>query len=768
MSFSKKFVCECYERSTYETHIPAPLFRKSIFLTSEVKTAAITICGLGFYDLFVNGRKITKGALAPYISNTDHIIYYDHYDLASQLVAGENVIGIMLGDGFQNGKTATWNFKNNVFNSAPKLALELSIETTRETISLDAADFHCKKGPILFNDLRSGVFYDKRLEETGWCEPGFTEDESWHAPLPAEMPRGQAKLCEAEPIAVTKELRPVSIRKGTLADYPPNTRESERNLPEGPAPKSGGYLYDFGENNTGTFRLKIKGAPGQKLHFQCAELLDEEGQLDYSNMLYYPDGYCQHDIYIVGSDQEEIFEPMFTYHGFRYLYVTGITEEQATPELLTYLVMSSDLEERGTFRCSDARTNQLYDMCRRSDISNFYYFPTDCPHREKNGWTGDASASAEHMILTIGVENSWREWMHNIRAAQAPDGRLPGIVPVGDWGYAWGNGPAWDYVIFNLPYMTYKYRGETSMITENAHMMLRYLEYISNRRDDRGIVEFGLGDWVPVGKPSDQYEVPLGFTDSVMVLEMCRMGQQMFDIVNLPLHSAFARQLGAEMYEAIRKEYIDFDTMTITSTCQSAQALGLYYDIFAPGERAAAFAQLLAIIHRDGDFITGGFLGLRTLFHVLSRFGESELAYKMIMRKEAPSYGAWVDAGFTTLAEHFGGSDILFWDSQNHHFLGDVSAWLMRYPGGLEVQNNKLVKIKPYFLDSLSYAETSHKLPDGEVKVYWQRKEDEVFLEITCPAQVRCDIELTHGWKFKESGKYCFENANSGQYLCIH
>lgn len=766
MQFSKKFVCECHERSTYETHIPAPLFRKSISLKGEIKTAEITICGLGFYDLFVNGRKITKGALAPYISNPDHIIYYDNYDLAPHLIEGENVIGIMLGDGFQNAKTSVWNYKNNIFNSSPKLALNISIETAEETLELDAADFRCKKGPILFNDLRSGVFYDKRLEEKGWCEPGFTEDGRWHTPLAAEMPRGQAKLCEAEPIVVTKELRPVSIRKGAVADYHPDSREAELNLPEGPVPKSGGFIYDFGENNAGTFRLKIKGTPGQKIDFQCAELLDAEGRLDYDNMMYYPDGYIQRDMYIVGGEQEEIFEPMFTYHGFRYVYVTGITEEQATPELLTYLVMSSDLEERGTFRCSDGRTNQLYDMCRRSDISNFYYFPTDCPHREKNGWTGDATVSAEHMILTIGAEKSWREWMNNIRAAQAPNGQIPGIVPTGDWGYGWGNGPAWDHVIFNLPFMAYKYRGETSMITENAHMMLRYLEYISGRRDGRGIVEFGLGDWVPVGKPSHEYEVPLGFTDSVMVLEMCRMGQQMFDAVGLSLHSAFAKQLGEEMYQAIRREYIHFDTMTVRSNCQSAQAIGLYYDIFEPGERDAAFAQLLTIIHRDSDFITSGFLGLRTLFHVLSRFGESELAYKMIMRKEAPSYGAWVDAGFTTLTEHFGGSDVLFWDSQNHHFLGDVSAWLMRYPGGIEIQNSKQIKIKPSFLSSLSYAEASHKLPGGEVKVFWQRKEDEILLEITCPDQVRCDIELPHGWQFKESCKHLLENGKSGQYLC--
>lgn len=767
MEFSKRFVCECHERSTYEQHIPAPIFRKSFLMKGTVKKAEMLICGLGFYDLFVNGRKITKGALAPYISNPDHLIYYDRYDLVHYLTEGENVIGVMLGDGFQNGKTRTWNFKDNVFNSAPRLALSAHIETETECICFDAADFVCKKGPIWFNDFRSGVFYDKRLEDKGWCEPGFVEDESWHVPLTASMPRGEAKLCEAEPIVITKEMKPISIHKGELGSY--KAPHNESITPEDPVPAKGGYIYDFGENNAGTFRLKIKGHAGQKINLQCAELLDEEGRVSYDNINYYPDGYSQRDIYILGGEDEEIFEPMFVYHGFRYVYVEGITEEQATPELLTYLVMTSGLESRGSFACSDERTNKLFEIACRSDRANFYYFPTDCPHREKNGWTGDAAVSAEHMIMTLGTENSWREWMHNIRASQQADGQIPGIVPTGNWGYEWGNGPAWDSVMFILPYLTYQYRGETTMITENAGMFLRYLEYISRQRDEHGIVAIGLGDWVPTGKSSAaDYDVPLGFTDSVMVLDMCRKGQEMFDAVGLTLHSAFAKQLGDEMYEAVRRAYIDFDTMTVLGECQSGQAIGLYFDVFAPGERKAAFDRLLEIIARDGEFFTCGFLGLRALFHVLSRFGYSELAYRMIMRKEAPSYGAWVDAGFTTLAEWFtAGGETLFNGSQNHHFLGDVSNWLMRYPGGINVLDSKHVKIRPHFLENLSDTHAAHKLPAGEVRVCWKRQGRDILLEVTCPEEVSCDIELTDSWILKDAGRNYREKAKNGVYMCV-
>ncbi|MDO4285370.1 MAG: family 78 glycoside hydrolase catalytic domain [Eubacteriales bacterium] len=767
MEFSSKFVSECLERSTYTHHVAAPLFRRSVVLEGEQARGEILLCGLGFYELFVNGRRITKGALAPYISNPDHIVYYDRYDLTPYLRRGENVIGVMLGDGFQNGKTRVWDFMDNVFNSAPKLALCLRIEDGSQTIELEAADFYCKKGPVLFNDLRSGVFYDRRLEEAGWNAPGFVQDEGWHAPVAAEKPRGEARLCEAEPIAVTREISPVSVRPGELAPYESRADVLEglcgEETPEGPVPATGGYLFDFGENNAGIFRLRIKGEPGQRIDIQCGEeLLD--GKLDYSNINFYPDGYAQRDSYILGSGEEEIFEPPFTYHGFRYLYVCGITPEQATPELLTYLVMSSDLEERGDFSCSDEMANRIYEAAKRSDASNFYYFPTDCPHREKNGWTGDAAISAEHMILTRGTERSWREWLRNIRCAQRLDGQIPGIVPTGDWGYEWGNGPAWDRVLFELPYQTWKYRGETGVIRENARAMMRYLDYISTRRDENGIVAVGLGDWVPVDRDAEDYQAPLGFTDSVMVLDMCRKAREMFAAVGLPLQAAFAEQLGTEMLEAVRRRYLDGASMMIRSACQSAQAMGVYYDVFTDAEKPAAFGRLMELIRRDGGRTTCGFLGLRVLFHVLAQFGEAELAYRMMTGTDYPSYGYFISKGDTTIPEWFLPDERRRTISQNHHFLCDLVQWYMRYPGGIEVRNSKAVTIHPRFIEALSCAQARHSLPDGEVSVRWQRDGEQIRLEISCPETVDCELVLDPAYYFVKDGNCYLEKAGAGEW----
>ena len=755
MILSDKFVCESKCRSTYFRHVAAPLFRLSFAAHKNVKRAEISICGIGFYDLFINGHKITKGFLAPYISNPDHIIYYDLYDISPYLQDGENVIGVMLGDGFANGKTEVWNFENNVFNAPPKLAFFMEIDKDGKTESYDASDFKCKQGPITFNDMRSGVFYDARLEEKGWNEPYFNENNEWHMPLEAERPRGTAKLCEAEPVRIRKEIKPIKISKGEMAEYIPYNGFDEwldgRTTVEVPPKRKDGYIYDFGENNAGIFRLKIKGITGQRIDIQCCEYMDGE-KPSYANIDYFPDGYAQRDIYILRGDGEEIFEPMFTYHGFRYLYISGITEEQATEDLLTYLVMTSDIDKIGGFECSDSVANKIFEISKRSDESNFYYFPTDCPHREKNGWTGDASVSAEHMIMTMNTEKSWEEWLNNIRLSQHTDGSIPGIVPTDSWGYEWGNGPIWDSVLFELPYMLLKYRGNIEVVKKNSHAMMSYLEYIGRQRDKEGIISIGLGDRCPVNRQADDYIVPLGFTDSVITIDICRKAEEMFRTAGLNINAYYAGNLKKELYEAVRKKYINTDSMLVKSSCQTAQAMGIYFDIFTPAEKHVAFKRLMKIINRDGGRLTCGLIGTRIIFHVLARYGEAETAYKMITDDSFPSYGYYVKIGETALPEHFIQGDYYKRISHNHHFLGDVQQWFMRYLGGINIINHKKVLIHPIFIEKLSYAEAYHVLPDGEVSVKWQRKGEEIELAIKCPKSVVCGIELCDGYCFSDNG----------------
>lgn len=747
IEFSKRFVCKSKEICTENNHVNAPAFRKSFTVNSGVDLAEILICGLGFYDLFVNGEKITKGFLAPYISNPQDVVYYDLYDIKKHLQTGENVIGVVLGNGMNNPMTRCWDFCDAEYKCSPRLALSCLIKTKSQTIEFDATDFLCSNSPITFDNLRYGVRYDARKEQDGWCQKGF-DDSNWTKPILAEIPKGTKKLCSAEPIVVKQQLKSVNFYKGELADfsYPKGFTHCHVGYPSDQSSRSGGYIYDFGKNTAGVFRFKINNAKkGQIISFQCGEFLDKDGKLDYSNIHLFPDGYDQRDIYVCKGDEQEIFVPMFTYHGCRYVYVHGLTEEQATKDTLTFLVMYSDVQNRATFNCSDSTVNKLWQAVQNSDLSNLYYFPTDCPHREKNGWTGDAAASAERMIMCYSVENCFREWLNNIRVAQNDKGALPGIVPTAGWGFDWGNGPAWDRVLFDLPYEAYVYRGDTQIIKENSRAMIKYLKYIEGRLEDNLTLAIGLGDWAPVGeKESEEYTTPLAFTDTVMVYDMCAKSGVMFDAIGNKSDREYVKKLGDKVKRAIINNFIDLDSCLVKCKTPTAQAMAIYYDIFSDNEKQLATHVLVDLLHlQDDSIIDMGYLGLRVVFHVLARYGYNKLAYKMIMKKQYPSYAYYIEKGFTSLPENFR-KETKRCSSLNHHFFGDVNQYFLRYVLGINVNPNKndpnSLLIKPCFVDELDFAEGSYTSPKGEICLKWQRIGQEVVLNVRCEKGVKYTV----------------------------
>lgn len=749
LDFSLKFVCATHECSSYKRHIPSPVFRKSFILTENVTSAEILICGLGFYDLYINGKKITKGIIAPYISNPDDIIYYDHYDLAPYLNIGENVIGVICGNGFNNPLTLSWEYNKTKHASSPKLALSFNACGEHSEVSFDASSFKCTESEILFDNMRTGAFVDSRLIQAGRFEPGF-DDSNWRPVIPAQQPRGYARICSCEPVIVHNERCASKIFPGHYSDGRELNKEfASLGLTElGQLSFDKGYIYDFTYNDSGIFKLKINGYPGQKIDIFTSEICDNDTLLAGNINRFVPHGYFQHMSYICAGGEEE-FEFPFAYIACRYAFVTGITADQATSDLLTYLTAHSALETRAGFECSDADANALYEIADRSDTSNFNFFPTDCPHREKNGWTGDDSVSAEHMILTLGVEKSWREWLNNIRAAQNEAGALPGIVPTAGWGFAWGNGPAWDSVLFNLPWFTYVYRGNTEIILENAHAMMSYLEYISKKRDEKGLIAIGLGDWVPTGgKNAATYPTPLYVTDTIMVYDMAVKAKAMFDAVGLKLNAAYADALAIEVRDAFRRECIDLTSMLVDGSTITGQAIAIYFNILDPGEKKAAFDQMLKMIHAQNDgFIGVGMLGLRTMFHVLADFGEAELAYKLITRREYPSYGCILNRDATTLPEQIE-PDGVPCGSLNHHFLGDYKHWYIRQIAGINVNpahnDANTVMIRPHFINSLNYASGYHILPGGRVDVKWERTgKNEILLNVKKTGDINLHISLT-------------------------
>lgn len=750
MTFPKRFFSASHEKNEYSKHIAAPYIRKS-FDAPQFEKAEILISGLGFYDLYINGEKITKGILAPYISNSDHLVYFDKYDVTSLLRQGRNAVGIMLGNGMQNAPSGkAWDFHTAPFRSAPKFALSVTYTLANgetETVEADES-FKFHSSPLTFDDLRSGNFYDATKRIDDWCSADF-DDSDWDNVFEADFPRGEFRLCEAQPIKPQRELAPISISTAVF------DKTYKQNDFKNPAPEftfdfkdEPVTLYDFGVNTAGILRLKVKGEKGQRIFVQCCEFVNSKGQPSCCNIRFFPDGYSQ-VLHFTCSGEEDIFESQFTYYGARYAAVFGLTPEQKTKDLLTFIVCNSELDTISSFSCSDSTMNSLMEMSRVSDLANFYYFPTDCPHREKNGWTGDAAVSARHMLLFYNCEQSYKEWLRSLCLTQKPSGMLPGIAPTGTWGYHWGNGPAWDNALTELCWQTYMLRGDLSLARECSEAMLRYLSYIAGRRDEKGLLAIGLGDWLHPRRSCERPKAPLILTDSVITLYIANKSAELFEALGLSYQTDFAKSLASDLRTAIRKHLIDFSTLTVHSRCQTAQAICIFYDVFDESEKKGAGEVLAQLVREQDNHLDCGMIGLRVIFRVLADLGYADLAYEMITREDAPSYGSFVRLGLTALPERFLDDDEYDYPSSlNHHFFADITAWCLEYVAGIRPVASDALDIRPCFIEKLSEASGEYQTPKGKVSVKWQRVNGEITLEITVPNELDGSIILPNGYAF--------------------
>lgn len=768
MYLSDHFIGATTEICDFNNPVPAPYLRKTFDLAFTPAQATVAVTGIGFYELYVNGVKTAKGETCPYISNPDDLCYYDVYNVADNLHPGKNCIALILGNGFRNAFGGfIWDFEKAASRGPVACALCLEASGEGQTLTLETDEtFKTHPSPILFDDIRMGYHYDSRLEIEGWNLPEF-DDGDWKNAIRIPSPRGEKKVCTADPIRVAEQIPPISVTHYdemafVYSDSTPTAEPIAETL------RKDVYVYDFGINSAGVTELTIDGLPGQRIEIRHGEALTGGHPNLRSTMFLRKGGiketyfeYSQKDVFICRGGRET-FVPRFKYDGFRYAFVEGLRPEQATPEALTFRIMHSALTPRADFVCSDDTLNELQRMVRRSNLSNFYYFPTDCPHREKNGWTGDASISADHMLLNLRASDSLREWLCNIRKAQRADGALPGIVPTGGWGFDWGSGPAWDMVAVSLPYRIFKYEGDKTIITENAEMIDRYLHYAKTRLDERGLAAYGLGDWCDPGEtkvPKKPYQSPLEVTDSIQLLEMATKAAELFRIAELHDKAAYAETFAKEMRSAIRTHFVD-ETLTVKGDCQCSQVFALRIGVFEESEIPTARKRLLEIIHRDGDISFCGMIGMRHLFHELSEAGESDLAYKLIVNKECRScYGYWVGSGFTTMQETFREKDAAHTASQNHHFFGDISAWMIRRLAGLDPtyyghnDPNEFYSIRPQFVSALTFARATYEGHTGQACVDWHRDHTDasaITLEVRIPPNCRAEICLPNGWAFRQ------------------
>ena len=742
MIFSPNFVCATKEYNTYEAPVANPQFRKSFTLSSLPTSAEITICGLGYYELYINGQNITKGFMAPYRSNPQHYLYYDNYELSEYLTEGENVIGVLLGNGFLNSCIDIWDFSKMPFRSSPMVALSVEIDGKE---LFDATQLKCTESPITFEEFHSGEYYDARLELAGWKTAGFN-DSAWRDVLPAKTLSGEPKIADCEPIGIIDVHYPARILKS-----------------------KNGYIYDFVVNAAGLCELNIKGKEGQTVELRYGEML-RNGELDLENVSW--NSKMNIDRYTLKGGAVEKFMPHFTYHGFRFVEVIGITEQQATSDLLTFYEMSSSFEQTADFKCDNSSINALFDATMRSNRANFMYFPTDCPHREKNGWTGDAALSAEQHIIYLDCTRSLKEWLLNIFKAQREDGAIPGIVPTNDWGFAWGNGPAWDVVMFELPYRIYQYTNDLEIVHKGRSHLLRYMKYMESKRDEFGLMHYGLGDWCHSQRSQREIQDQLPYTDTITCKYLCDLAAILFDAIGDSESAVYARNLSNDIKKSFREKLM-YSPRSLKIPSQSTISMAIYYGMIEESDIPNAYQKLEMAIHRSADRMDFGVLGNRAIFRVLAEHGNIELALKMMLNPNFPSFQYWLDQGATSLFECFS----LFEhtvdsfttapnpNSLNHHFWGDIIAVFMRHLAGIKVNSYRNITFAPCFTERINNLEAYQTLPDGKVSVKYQKTDIMVDMTITIPTKIEATLVIPQGYRLTR-GKTALKSGENHLVFC--
>lgn len=729
--YPNKFVSAGSDFCTYERAVAAPLFKKEFYLEKGNAEGEIIIGCTGFFELYVNGENLTGGILVPFQANSERTVFYKKYSLEN-LRAGKNSIYVLLGNGFANPIGGEiWDQYKLKTRGAPAFALSFSCGE----LSFTAEDFTWTRSPLLFDDYRIGTYFDAREIDkikNGEC--------TWSAPLQREEPTGVKRLADFEPIGEIKRLVPTVRAERAVRDY--RIRDEFKRLHREccimkSAPKYGGIIYDFGENTSGVPILKVRNTtPGQVIYMQFSEFTFE-GFVDYINVDVYPDGCCQQDIYVCKGAKEEIYSPSFTYHGGRFCYLYGA--EQCDVELELSVVRNT-VSLRSDFECSEEISNEIFRVCRNSDSSNLHNILSDCPTREKNGWTGDAAISADHFLMGFGAERVFAAWLACIRDMQGEDGSIPCIVPSHG---GCSDSVIWDSILFAFPFYCYKYNGDRTIIEDNAEAMMKNLKYHLGFCDERGLVDRGMGDWLPVDYAAASYASPLGFCCSAIMAEMCRMGEIMMRAVVNEQDARFYAEKRAELVSAIRKEYIQEGIVGKGRTekyrkplyreCQTSQAIGLFFDIFEEKHKHAAAEKLVSLIHENGDSFDCGFLGIRAIFHVLSQYGYGNLAHKMITKPTHPSFANMIYRGETTVWERFmyPGGRI---GSHNHHFMAEPSMWYLSDVVGIkvnpEMKNSDDITICPDFIKGLEYAKGCYENKNGRVEVEWRRTCDGIALEV--------------------------------------
>ena len=685
----------------------APLFHRDFLTRRTISRARVYIGGLGFYELHLNGRKVGDRVLDPAFTRYDRRVLYATYDVTSFLRSGNNRLGVMLGNGWYNPVVKdAWDFQKAPWRALPKFLLRLRIDYadgTSDDIVSDSS-WRFAPGPIVFDSIRAGEDYDARRELPAWDQAeGNTT--GWSAAPEVQAPSGLLSAEVMEPERVVETIGAAKVSE----------------------PTPGTFVFDFGRNLAGWAQLRVVGPRGTRVVMKFGERLRGDGLLDQTLIAQdLKEGNFQSDAYTLKGSGLETWEPRFTYHGFRYVQVSGFPGSP-TRESLRARLVRTDFRSGGRFSSSNPLLHQIDQMTTRSYEANFHGYPTDCPHREKNGWTADGHLAAEQAMYRVDNVAAYEKWMADFKDEQRDSGDLPGIIPTAGYGYEWGNGPAWDSAFLLIPWYLYLYSADRQILIDHFEHQKKYVDYLTSTSRG-GLYTHGVGDWMSLDEATanDVTSTAYYYADAKILSDEARILGRDADAKRFAL-------LAAKIRKAFRDHFVNEATGLVANGSQTAQSCAIYYGLLEPVEKLKAVGLLAEDIGRHRGHLDSGMLGAKCLLNALSANGRADTAFRVVSREDYPGWGYMLSSGATTLWEDWSGTRSL-----DHVALSDVSAWFYQSLAGIRPDPSapgfKHFTIQPEIIRDLRWVSAESDTVRGPVKVRWSNNTAKLALSIEIPA----------------------------------
>jgi alpha-L-rhamnosidase len=714
--------------------IPAPLFRKTFDLKKEVASARLYICGLGYYEIYLNGKKSNDLRLEPGWTQFAKTVFYNVHDITEQLNEGKNSIGIMLGNGWYNPLPMSmfgFNLRNILTIGQPKLLCQLKIEYKDGSSEIFVSDESWKtaEGPIVRNNIYLGEWYDARLELPGWNTP-FFDDSKWAKATKTTGPAGKLTWQYIPPVRYTRTL------------FPSRIWSPDKNV----------FIYDLSQNFGGVIRFSCHAAKGTEIVFRYAEMLKTDQNIEVNTSVAAqikepgrggpgaPDIAWQEDRYICKGEGIEVFEPKFTFHGFRYVEVKGLPYMPALDDLQG-LAMNSDVRDVSEFSCSNGLFNKIQQITEWSMLSNIFSVESDCPAREKYGYGGDMVTVSEAYMNNFDMSTFYQKSVRDFSNDALPSGALTEVAPnigVNERGIEKGTGPVgWTLAHPFLLYQLYKYYGNIEIIKEQYPVLKKLVDFYNDRTPDFLILDC-IGDHNSVDlRPTPVSAASAWYHHVKIITELARILGKDEDVKKY-------QALSENIKKAFIEKFVNKETGVVYTGTEGSQVFALYYDLLPSDVKKKTFNQLAdQILNVNKGHLTTGIFSTKMMLNYLSDQDRNDLSFLMLNQKEYPGYGYMIANGATTLWENWA---LKIHESLNHPMFGSVSEWFYKSVLGIQ-QSDKSVAyndiiIKPSVVGDLTWAKGSYNSVRGKISTSWWKFGNDFHLEITIPVNTNATVYL--------------------------